>query len=78
MSAAMYDGTAPYRPADPKVIGPDDIDLERVEAVEAYRAWLRADRLHYSQPRAQRGAAPRMPALPSGTDYDHARAYAAL
>lgn len=60
-------------------ITPDQIDLDHVQRVDDYRRWLRADRLYYEIARPQRkGSAPRMPILPTPTDYAHASAFAAL
>lgn len=72
LNCPAHDGITVAKPAEA-------ISLESVEVVETFRAWLRADRLHYTVPRSERkAAAPRCPKLPSTTDYDHARAYAAL
>lgn len=62
-----------------KPMDEDSIDLDAVERVTAYRAWLKADREFYGTPRESRvGKPPRMANLPSRTDYMHAAAYEAL
>lgn len=62
-----------------EAIAEDAINLDYVEIVAEFRRYLRADRLFYAVPREKRqGKAPRMPQLPSKTEFAHADAFAAL